>query len=100
LTDSAETAKYNTLIGSASVVGGPFGAIIGGFLIKSGRRRYLLPINLVAACAVVSTMFLNIYAICFGRFFLGMCGAINGVIAPRMLEETIPINHLGVYGIF
>ena len=55
--------------------------------------------NLVAVFAVGSTLFLNVYAICFGRLVFGFCGGIFGVALPRMIEETVPSNLLGPFGI-
>jgi len=59
----------------------------------------MLLFNIIGALAVGSTMFLNFYAICFGRLVFGFCGGIFGVALPRMIEETVPSNLLGPFGI-
>lgn len=55
--------------------------------------------NIIAIFAVLSTLFLNVYAICFGRLVFGICGGIFGVALPRMIEETVPANLLGPFGV-
>ena len=46
--------------------------------------------NVVGILAVLATLFLNFYSICFGRLAFGFCGGIFGVALPRMIEETVP----------
>ena len=43
-------------------------------------------------------LILNFVAIVIGRFIFGFCNGIYFVAGPKMLDETIPITHLGTYG--
>ena len=55
--------------------------------------------NLVSAMAVTGTIFLNFYSLCIGRLFLGIGGGVFTVALPRMIDETVPENLLGAFGI-
>jgi MFS family permease len=55
--------------------------------------------NFIAIIAVLSTLFLNVYLICLGRLVFGICGGIFGVALPRMIEETVPHQLLGPFGV-
>ena len=90
---------YHTVIGSSAVLGAAIGSFAGGKLIQFGRRRMMLIFNFLAIIAVGLTLFLNVYSICFGRLLCGFCGGIFGVALPRMIEETVPSNLLGHFGI-
>lgn len=87
------------MIGSSAVLGAAIGSILGGKLIQYGRRRMMLLFNFIAIVAVLMTLFLNVYSICFGRILFGICGGIFGVALPRMIEETVPAQLLGQFGI-
>jgi MFS family permease len=81
------------------VLGAAIGSFAGGKLIQFGRRRMMLLFNVLAILAVGLTLFLNVYLICLGRLLFGFCGGIFGVALPRMIEETVPQNLLGPFGI-
>jgi MFS family permease len=59
----------------------------------------MLIFNFVGIVAVLLTLFLNVYTICFGRILFGICGGIFGVALPRMIEETVPAKILGSFGV-
>ena len=59
----------------------------------------MLVFNFLAIIAVLLTLFLNVYSICFGRILFGICGGIFGVALPRMIEETVPAQLLGSFGV-
>ena len=44
------------------------------------------------------TMFLNIELICIGRFIFGLCCGVFFVARPKMVDETIPVSHLSLFG--
>lgn len=58
----------------------------------------MLLFNAVSVVAVLPTIFLNVYLICFGRFVLGIIGGGMAVTLPRLIEETIPDYLLGKFG--
>lgn len=55
--------------------------------------------SFVGVLAIVLTLFLNVYTICLGRLIFGICGGVNVVALPRMVEETVPSNKVGMFGI-
>ena len=87
------------MIGSSAVLGAAIGSIMGGKLIQYGRRRMMIIFNFIAILGVLSTLFLNVYLICLGRLVFGICGGIFGVALPRMIEETVPTQLLGSFGV-
>ena len=93
-----ENVFYNTIMSSSSILGALLGAIGGGVIIKFGRRKVLLWFNIVAAIAITLTMFLSVELICLGRLLFGICAGVFLVAAPKMLDETIPVSHLAIFG--
>jgi MFS family permease len=87
------------VIGSSAVLGAAIGSFAGGKLIQYGRRKMMIIFNAIGIIAVLMTLVLNVYSICFGRLLFGFCGGIFGVALPRMIEETIPQNLLGPFGV-
>ena len=88
------------MIGSSAVLGAVISSLFAGkIIIKLGRRKSLLIFNFIASLAVISTLFLNFYALCFGRLLFGFCGGIFQVVQPRMIEETVPHHLLSRFGI-
>ena len=45
------------------------------------------------------TLWLNVYTICAGRLVLGFCGGVFSVALSRMIDETVPSNLLGTFGV-
>ena len=64
-----------------------------------GRRRAMIQFIFVSAAAVTGTVFLNFWSITIGRLFLGIGGGIFAVALPRMIDETVPDNLIGTFGI-
>ena len=91
---------YESLIGSSFILGTVIGSGFAGSMIRFGRRRVLIVGNIICALAVVPTLFLNIYTICVGRFIFGFVAGIYQVNVPRMIEETVPMYLLGMFGPF
>jgi MFS family permease len=87
------------MIGSSAVLGACIGSIIGGKIITIGRRKSMIIFLFVSAIAVLGTIFLNFYTLCLGRLFLGIGGGLFAVALPRMIDETVPHNLLGTFGI-
>ena len=59
----------------------------------------MLIFNCVGILAVGMTLILNVYSICIGRLLFGFCGGVFGVALPRMIEETVPSQLTGPFGI-
>lgn len=98
--ESNEDKKfYHTMIGSSAVLGATIGSFSAGKIISIGRRKSIIIFNFIAILAVVSTLFVNFYAMCFGRLVLGFCGGLFSVSLARMIDETVPQDLLGTFGV-
>ena len=71
-----ETRFYNTMVNLFSQGGKTFGAFVGGYLFKSGRKRPFIYANWLCAIAAALTLVENIWAIIIGRFLHGCFGTI------------------------
>ena len=58
----------------------------------------MIILNIACAICLIPTVFLNIYAICLGRLFFGFFAGIYQLAVPRMIEETVPVYLLGIFG--
>ncbi|CDW72682.1 sugar transporter family protein [Stylonychia lemnae] len=99
LTDKSDKNFYHTMIGSSAVLGATIGSFSAGKIIQIGRRRSIIIFNFIGAVAVFGTLILNFYTICAGRLVLGFCGGLFSVALSRMIDETIPQNLLGTFGV-
>ena len=89
---------YNTIISSSAIFGIVTGSLVGGRFIPYGRRLCLIVFNVFSAISVTLTMFLNLPAICIGRYFYGLCCGVFSVAGPKMLDETVPIHLNSSFG--
>lgn len=88
------------MISSSAILGAVIGAFFGGRIIKQlGRRKSLVVCHSLTVLFVLPTIILNFYTLCFGRLGLGICGGIFLVALPRTIDETVPFNMLGSFGI-
>ncbi|CDW78529.1 sugar transporter family protein [Stylonychia lemnae] len=100
LIDQSDKNFYHTMIGSAAVLGAVIGSLCGGKLITVlGRRRSMIIFNIIGAGFIGITMIENFYTLCIGRLLFGFCGGIFQVALPRMIEETVPHNLYGSFGV-
>ena len=81
------------------MIGVTVGAISGGELISSGRRRTLLIANFLAVISSVLCVFLNFWSICIGKFLFGICAGIFQVAAPKIINEVVPVYKLKFFGL-
>lgn len=82
------------MIGSSLVLGMTIGAVCGGILMRIGRRRAVILVNIIGVTGCIITITpLDYTRILIGRFLLGLSVGLISSICPKMLEETIP-NHL------
>lgn len=99
LKDDNEKKFYHTMISSSAVLGATIGSFSAGKIIQYGRRRSIIIFNFIGILATLSTLVLNFYAMCAGRLVLGLCGGLFPVALSRMIEETVPANLLGTFGV-
>ena len=67
-----ETITYNTIISSAGIVGLAVGCTFTGPLIKLGRRKTAIMVQILAIISSLVTMQGSIALLTFGRVLLGM----------------------------
>ena len=70
-----------------------FGAIVGGILMKIGRRKSLIIICLIGMTGNLITFNFYFWTILLGRFIFGFATGLSSSIVPRIIEETVP-SHL------
>lgn len=80
------------------LLGGAFGSIFGGKIITFGRRKVTIFFNLVLFVSVWIKCIENLGALCVGRFIFGFSAGIFTCAGPKMVEETVPINLIGQFG--
>ena len=89
---------FNTLISSASILGFLIGSLLGGQLIKYGRRKIIIIFNIIAMIATSMCMILDIYSIMLGRCLFGICCGTFMVAVPKYIDETCPKSELSLFG--
>lgn len=82
--------NYTTLLNSASIAGLAFGSIIGGTLIKNGRKRIVIFFNIVLIIGSIMSLFLNTTLLACGRFVFGFASGALVAATPKIIGETIP----------
>ena len=70
------------------------GLVVGSFavgpLIKYGRRKVIIWMNILAAISIVPTLFLSTYLIFIGKFFFGFASGCLIVACSIYQNETVP----------
>ena len=94
-----ETRLYNSLINAMSILGLSLGSFAGGLVIPYGRRKTILIFNFLAEISICTTLILKVPAILIGKFAFGFFSGVINVAAPKMLDETVPVDLLGAFGI-
>ena len=87
-----ESVFFNAVINAIGIVGIALGSIIGGYLIRNGRRRTLVISQVFAILASSIAMFLSLYTLCASRVLQGMSAGITNVAFTKMIIETIPLH--------
>jgi MFS family permease len=75
------------------------GSLGGGLVIPYGRRKTILVFNIISIISLCTTLILRIPAITIGKFVFGFSSGVINVAGPKMLEETVPEELLGAFGI-
>ena len=64
-----------------------------------GRRKTILIFNVLSMLSLCTTLILNLPAIVIGKFLFGFATGVINVACPKMLDETVPADLLGAFGI-
>ena len=89
---------YSMIIDSSGIVGLIIGSLYGGILIKSGRRRAAIIMQIMTVISCMFTMIENVMYLSIGRFFLGVAGGCMNLIFAKIITENFPekyANRLG-----
>lgn len=75
-----------------AIIGIAFGSLLGGSLMKKGRRMTIIASN-IACIAICLLSFIKVFwVICLSRFLYGFFSGIIVAAAPKWLDETIPTH--------
>lgn len=69
-----------------------FGALVGGGLIKDGRKRIVVIFNAVGIIGCLISLVLNFPIMCIGRLIFGFASGVLVIATPKILDETIPAH--------
>ena len=64
-----------------------------------GRRKTILAFNILSIIGLCLTLVLSLTTIAIGKFLFGFAAGVINVACPKMLDETVPVNLLGAFGI-
>ena len=71
-------------------MGGAVGSVIGGNLIKMGRRRTAILTNMLAIISSAICMYDTTWSLTLGRFLLGIAGGVANIIYCKSINENYP----------
>ena len=74
------------------------GALSAGSLIKYGKLRGFIILNVILLISIILCLIGNIYIIAFARFFWGFTAGCFSVFCPKYLSEFVPIELRGPFG--
>jgi MFS family permease len=92
--DPSTIDMYTTIMATSSIIGICIGSLIGGDIIKNGRRFTILRFNIIGLIASLSMFTLNFYVMCFGRVIFGLSSGVLLCATPKMIDETVPAKLL------
>ena len=81
---------WNTVVSSTGIVGLIVGSFGAGLVVKEGRRKSIISMSVICVLGIVPTLFLNIWAILFGKFVYGVAASVMIVASSLYLQETVP----------
>jgi MFS family permease len=87
-----------SIVGSSATLTIMFGSWAAGYLIKSGRRKVLILGAVIGSCGAAITIYQNFYAIICGRLIYGFSCGLLAITMPRVMEETVPGELVGMFG--
>ena len=94
----AQAQDYNSLINFSSQIGKAIGALLGGLLISKGRNKVFICFNILALLSCLSMQYINVWVLAAGKFFNGIFVTIVHIAQIKMINEIVPVYHLGKYG--
>ena len=81
------------------MIGAGLGSLMGGLFIGNGRRRTLVIFNFMIIFSTIFMCILNFWSILIGKLMFGFAAAVVSVAAPKMIDETVPIHKLKIFGL-
>jgi MFS family permease len=87
-----ELFSPKTIVSTASILGVTIGSFIGGSIIVNSRRKPILFFNLILIISSLVSIVDNFIVICIGRLVFGFATGILLVAAPKIIEETVPVD--------
>ena len=87
-----------SIVGSSATLTLMIGSYVAGYLMKSGRRRVLILASFIGSIGAAITIYQNIYSIIIGRLIYGFSCGLIAITMPRVMEETIPGEWMGMFG--
>ena len=75
------------------LIGVMLGSLGIGQAMKDGRRKPKMAMDIIGAIGCILTQIDQYYVMMIGKFLFGV--AVGGLInlAPRIIEETVPVSH-------
>ena len=96
--DKDEQKTFDVIVTGSIIGGAAIGAISSGSLMKFGKLRVILTMNLILIASIMVCMLNNMLLICFGRFFWGFVFGAFTVICGKYTFETCPMEYFGPFG--
>lgn len=79
---------------TSSIIGICIGSLLGGDIIKYGRRWTILHFNIIGLLASLTMFTLNYNVMCIGRVIFGFSSGVMLCATPKMIDETVPAKLL------
>ena len=95
---SESKSTWNIGITTITNAGAMVGALCSGSVVKYGKLKMILILNVILIVSIGACMIENIYVIATGRFFWGLCAGSFSVVCPKYLSEFVPIEVRGTLG--
>lgn len=80
-------------------MGAGAGSLMGGAFIGGGRRKVLIWFNFLIILSTIPMCITNFWSILVGKLVYGFAAGVMLVASPKMLDETIPIYKLKIFGL-
>lgn len=93
-----DSTLFNSMINTASILGVVVGALIGGRIVSSGRRRSIILFNIIGAVGSLASQHLALWSFCLGKFLQGSASGVFSVAGPKFLDETVPLRLTSIFG--
>ena len=90
--DKDEALFFNTIISSASIIGLAVGSLLGGSLLKYGRRKPVIIAQLICIFAAAISMYLHTSTLTISKFLGGIGAGFQNVVFGKNITETIPVS--------